>query len=143
MEAAAAALLGAVVGGLVTLAATLFVELRRDRRRQMSSARLVAAELERSEIELDVQVDTAEEDWLEHLAISTDVWRTEAAYFVGALSADEFRKVDLVARRVHHVREFGATRGDAAELVNDLRDAEKIVRPLTKIRWVDRRVWRL
>lgn len=45
MEQAVVALLGAVVGGLLTLAGSLFVELRRDRRRQLAAAMLIASEL--------------------------------------------------------------------------------------------------
>ena len=147
MGAAASALLGALVGGLLTLTATFYAELRRDRRRQIGAARLVAAEMARSEVELMSLGDQADEDhpWVEgpHPAVSSAAWQSEARYFVGALSDEDFRIVDAVAAVVHSAGEFGFTLGECDHLILHLRRAEEIVKPLTRVRWVDRHVWRL
>jgi hypothetical protein len=125
LESAAAALLGAVVGGFLTLAATLFVELRRDRRRQIASARLIAAELSRSAVELVTLSDRldSEETWLDgpHPEIDCETWRREAAYFVGLLRRDEFGFVDAAARGAH----LAGTASIAARPIRSLSESPK------------------
>jgi hypothetical protein len=142
-----AALLGAVVGGLFTLSGALLVELRRDRRNQIGSARLVIAELERSALELDVIPELVDHDngWVEgpHPKISTGAWVLHASDLVGRLSREDFDVVDRIAAKLTGDSEFGFTLGEARAHSSDAKKAAAIIAPIAKPSWFDRHIWRL
>lgn len=148
MSGAWAALLGAVIGGVFALAGSLFVELRRDRRRQISAARLVVAESKRGGIELEVELDMKPQDrWFEgpHSVVSAaaNSWRSHAAEFVGALKPVDFERIDALMDELAAAGEYGFTRQGAKRLSPSLLDAWRTVEPVAKPTWFDRYVWRL
>jgi hypothetical protein len=158
-----AALLGAVVGGFFALAGGFSVELRRDRRRQLTAARLVIVEFDRSRVEIfakatkerlrveQLNPDQMSEEELHgylpgpHPKISADAWFANAAEFVGALDDDTFGLVEHDAHAVQSAGEYGFLIGDddAAYLRGEIDRAKGILEPLTKPTWFDRHVWRL
>jgi hypothetical protein len=145
MGQAWAALLGALVGGLLTLAGAFAVELRRDRRRQIGAARLVVAEFRRAEIEFDVRAETAESKWFEgpHAVISSAAWLAHASEFVGALNERDFKTVDHVAEELRQAGEYGFTLRTAKRMGAEVQEATKILMNVAVPTWFDRGVWRL
>jgi hypothetical protein len=148
-QAAAAALLGAVVGGGLTLAATLFVELRRDRRRQIGMARLAEGEVNRSRVELQTLTSRGViEDDIEfiagpHTAIGMSTWKAQAALFVGALKPDAFEKIDRLATDLQIAGEFGFARRESVELIRGAIEIAELLKEVAAVRPLDRRLWHL
>lgn len=141
-----AALLGAIVGGVLALAGTMAVELRRDRRRQLGGARLVLSQLDRTGVELGVLSDAmAAETWLDgpHRNIRTDAWDASAADFVGRLSRADFDVVDRVHLRLMQAGEWGLTRDEVDRLAEQIIDVFRIIGAIAEPTWFDRHVWRL
>jgi hypothetical protein len=140
------ALLGAIVGGLFTLAGAMALELRRERRRQLGGARLVLSELERSEIEVGVLSDMDRDGWLEGplKAIRTEAWQASAADLIGRLTPTDFDRVDRAHAHLSQASEWGLTWQEATEsLPDEIAVAEAVVRGLVTPTWFDRHVWRL
>jgi hypothetical protein len=144
MDAGWAALLGAIVGGLFTLAGAVVVELRRDRRRQIGAARMVIAEIDRARIELMVHEED-EGPWVEgpHPEITSQAWQTNAAEFVGELSERDFKTVDGLADELRRAGDWGFTMRSMPGTLEKAEAATDILRPLTQPTWWDRYVWRL
>jgi hypothetical protein len=149
MTGAWAALLGAVVGGVLTLAGTLTVEVRRDRRRQIGAARLIVSELDRAIVELNVLTDDSPEpgraSWKEgpHRGIGTTTWERRAADFVGSLDSATFELVDRAHSALGQAGEFGFTQKEGLGLIEVASSARSVIAPLGRPTWLDRHVWRL
>jgi hypothetical protein len=97
---------------VLTLVGSLFVELRRDRRRVIGTARVVAAEFNRSWVEISSERSVRPEERYYHgpfPEIGSATWRSEAALFVGALTPEEFKTIDSVAVSLHSAGEWGFT----------------------------------
>jgi hypothetical protein len=139
-----AALLGAIVGGLLSLVGTMAVELRIERRRQLGGARLVLSQLDRAVVELGVLSDEAE-SWLDgpHENIRTDAWDASGVDFVGRLSRADFDLVDRFYTRLARAGEWGLTQADLSALAEQAVDVGVIIGLQTEPTWFDRHVWRL
>lgn len=137
------ALFGAVVGGILALAGSLVVEIRKDRRRQLGAARLIVSQLKRSVIELEVKgEDSAEGGWHEgpHSEIRTSAWDAHAADFVGLLDQRLFDLVDLTHTRLVEASDWGFTQNEVKRLIAQADETLKAIEPVTRPTWVDRHV---
>jgi hypothetical protein len=138
------AILGAIVGGVLALVGSMLVELRRDRRRQIGSARLIVGQFLRTAVEIEVLAD-GQTDWLEgpHRSVSAQEWPDRAHEFVGVLTDAEFRQIDTVAERVRQAGTYGFTEREGVHLPRALDSAREVIERVGRIRRRDRLVWRL
>jgi hypothetical protein len=139
-----AAILGAIVGGTLALVGSMLVELRRDRRRQIGSARLIVAELWRAAAELE-SLNDGQVDWLDgpHHGISASEWFARAHEFVGTLTDAEFNQIDRTTEAVRVAGEYGFTKRTGLRLPVQMSAAAEIVSRVGQIRRRDRVLWRL
>jgi hypothetical protein len=135
-----------VIGGLLALAGSFAVELRRERRRQIGAARLVLSELIRSGFEIKELLDLNPKETRFDgplPKISAKAWAANAAEFVGRLDAEDLESVDSTMFILQSDAEFGISAADAKVREGEVDQALKILRPLSKLTWFDRHVWRL
>ncbi len=145
MDPALAALLGALIGGLFTLAGAMAVELRRDRRRQLAGARLILSQLERSSVEVGLLTLDSDEAVHEgpHTDIRIDAWQEYAADLIGRLTAAEFDQVDALHAGLARDADWGNLQQGLEMRAEAIPPVQAIIERLAKPTWFDRHVWRL
>lgn len=136
------ALFGALLGGVLALAGSLVVEIRKDRRRQLGAVRLILSQLRRGVVELQVLTVDQEATWLEgpHASIRTSAWEEHAADFVGLLDQPPFELVDKLHDDLAWASELGFTRKEGGHLIDRIGVVEKVLEPLSRPAWIDRHV---
>lgn len=146
-----AALLGALLGGLLALAGSLMLELRRERRQQITAARGVARQLRRSQSEFDafgkdLFPDTEhDEEFIDgpHEEFRVDAWNEGAAHFVGRLSAADLELLDHVHDEIRGSGEYGFTVAQSREASAEINAARSLIEPVATPSRFDLLVWRL
>jgi hypothetical protein len=106
-------LLGAIVGGCLTMYSNFFLNKRRERAEFRMGCRLIAGELEENELFLKALRETPR--FWKYNELATEAWKEHRHVLASYLPYEAWSNVEWAVQVVHRAREIMATVGEEGQ----------------------------
>jgi len=106
-------LMGAIVGGCLTMYSNFFLNKRRERAEFRMGCRLIAGELEESQLFLKALLETP--CLWKYNELATEAWKEHRHVLASYLPSEAWSNVEWAVQVVHRAREIMATVGEEGQ----------------------------
>jgi hypothetical protein len=124
-------LLGAIVGGCLTMYSNFFLNKRRERAKFRMSCRLIAGELDENHSFVKALLKTPRL-WKYH-ELATEAWKEHRHVLASYLPSEAWSNVELAVQAVHRARELMVTVGEEGQSEEMIDAATKQLSELLEI----------